>query len=304
MPLKPDFANTRKLEVKRLPTIKSVDNSPVKKADNKTEPGGGGGGGLQVIRRKRRRETFRRNTIDVNRLELQQAEERLLPKINNNVMNISKSTNCIDKLLIQEKNEFHKKIEEMTFCGGISLPDLSTDQKLFEDNNAKLIVRRDNDLLNKKLRNFVSVDNFANTSGLMKEIKLDTGPDFIVKSFVAPKQIDLSDEKCLNKKMVNVLLLNGNIVQIVCNPITVTAQELFESVVQTENYVENYFLGLCAIIGGDFVFLPMDLKVYKVAPQSWVNLPKKPGMPCQENLLTFSLFIRIKFYLPTLRGLK
>lgn len=31
-----------------------------------------------------------------------------------------------------------------------------------------------------------------------------------------------------------------------------------------ENLAENFFLGLCALIGGDFVFLPYDLKIYKV----------------------------------------
>lgn len=59
-------------------------------------------------------------------------------------------------------------------------------------------------------------------------------------------------------------MINGTKIQISCNPITTTAQQVFESVIKHENLQDNFFLGLCALVGGDFVFLPMDLKIYKV----------------------------------------
>lgn len=48
---------------------------------------------------------------------------------------------------------------------------------------------------------------------------------------------------------------------------TTTSRQIFETVIKEENLVENFFLGLCALIGGDFVFLPPDLKIHKVSGQ-------------------------------------
>ena len=67
-----------------------------------------------------------------------------------------------------------------------------------------------------------------------------------------------------NQQTVHVLLLNGESLYISCNSMSTTAQQIFEAVLKSENYVENYFLGLCVLIGGDFVFIPGDLKIYKV----------------------------------------
>lgn len=64
---------------------------------------------------------------------------------------------------------------------------------------------------------------------------------------------------------MNVLLLNGRSINITCNSMTTTSRQIFETVIKEENLVENFFLGLCALIGGDFVFLPPDLKIHKVS---------------------------------------
>lgn len=52
--------------------------------------------------------------------------------------------------------------------------------------------------------------------------------------------------------------------KISCNSATATAKQIFETVIKTETLSENFFLGICALIGGDFVFLPPELKIYKV----------------------------------------
>lgn len=51
---------------------------------------------------------------------------------------------------------------------------------------------------------------------------------------------------------------------ITCDSTSTTVLQVLEAVVKAENFVENFFLGLCALIGGDLVFLPHDLKIYKV----------------------------------------
>jgi len=105
--------------------------------------------------------------------------------------------------------------------------------------------------------------------------------------------------QCQHRRIVSVLLLNGHRLDITCNPTTTTAKQIFECVINSENYIENFFLGLCALIGGDFIFLPHDLKIYKVAPQVWINVDRKSTISVNS---VFTLFLRIKFFLPTLRG--
>lgn len=99
---------------------------------------------------------------------------------------------------------------------------------------------------------------------------------------------------------MSVLLLNGRTYNIVCNPLATNTRFIFEAIVKSEQINENYILGLCALIGGDFVFLPLDLKVYKVAPQVWIqSATKKSGDEIKNPV--FSLYLRVKLFLPNLR---
>lgn len=321
-----------------MPTIKSAENSPAKKMKQNQLVAAAAAAVasppienvLQVMRRKRRRETFRRNTIDVNRLDLDQAQQRLkLPGSGCSTLDVSKSTNCIDKLLLDERNEFHRKIEEMTFQGGTSLPDLTADKILGKKAEPKLTVTRGpiDPVAGLKIRKCVSTDDFRMQVNCGRRRPEFTGPDFIMKAFVPPKQIDLTTaanagrDRNSAKRFINVLLLNGRTIQLLCTATTVIARQILEAIFRVEGYEENYFLGLCVIIGGDFVFLPMDLKVHKVAPQGWTIAPsstantnnsatnsigskKRNAVAVAEANVYLSLFIRVKFYLPTMRGLK
>lgn len=96
------------------------------------------------------------------------------------------------------------------------------------------------------------------------------------------------------------LLLNGCNYNITCNPLSTNTRMVFEAIIKSEQVTENYILGICALIGGDFVFLPMDLKIYKVAPQVWIQLATKKSNEEIKNPV-FSLYLRVKFFLPTLR---
>jgi hypothetical protein len=75
---------------------------------------------------------------------------------------------------------------------------------------------------------------------------------------------------------------------------------LFQVVVSSEGLEDNFTLGLAALLGGDFAFLPHKTKLRKVAPVDWCGDSKKNAIPnC-----TFSLYLRVKFFMPSLRGVR
>lgn len=126
------------------------------------------------------------------------------------------------------------------------------------------------------------------------------GPEFIRNSSRSPVELDIcaATGKCRSpdqRRTVNVLLLNGRTLRIACNALHTTARHVFETVIRSERYAENFFLGLCALIGGDFVFLPAEVRVHKVAPQIWraANI---------GGAVMFTLFVRVRLQLPNLRG--
>ncbi|XP_052859797.1 uncharacterized protein LOC128267042 [Anopheles cruzii] len=126
-------------------------------------------------------------------------------------------------------------------------------------------------------------------------------PEFIRNASLPPKSIDLTVPKTTYRRIVTVLLLNGTKVNVKCDPRTTIAKHIFEAIVRLEQLRENYFLGLFSLLGGDFVHLPADFKIYKVAPKIWYNTSKKM-VPEADNKV-FMLYMRIRYYLPTLRGI-
>jgi tyrosine-protein phosphatase non-receptor type 13 len=99
------------------------------------------------------------------------------------------------------------------------------------------------------------------------------------------------------------MLLNGHVYEVTCDSIATTAQKIFEAIIHAEQIQENFILGLCALVGGDFVFLPMDLKIYKCAPQMWIQGSSGNKKSTISENITFTLYLRIKFFLPSLRML-
>jgi tyrosine-protein phosphatase non-receptor type 13 protein len=75
---------------------------------------------------------------------------------------------------------------------------------------------------------------------------------------------------------------------------------LFQVIVISEELEDNFMLGLAALLGGDFVFLPHGTKVHKVAPAGWHGDSKKYAVPS----CTFTLYLRVKFFMPSLRGVR
>lgn len=121
-----------------------------------------------------------------------------------------------------------------------------------------------------------------------------TGPEFIVRASQPVKHIDITVSAICDKRVITIVLLNGQRVEVICDPNTVTAGQIFEALVFSEKYEHSFMLGVAILIGGDFVFLPDDYKIKKVAPEKW-HKNKNKG---KDEEIPLTLFLRIKFFLP------
>lgn len=122
------------------------------------------------------------------------------------------------------------------------------------------------------------------------------GPEFIVRASQPARRIDLTLSAVSDKRVITVVLLNGQKVEVLCDPNVITAGQLFEALVHSEKYDHNFMLGIAILIGGDFVFLPDDYKIKKVAPDAWHKTNSKKRI--SEDDATLTVFLRIKFFLP------
>nr|CAD7394232.1 unnamed protein product [Timema cristinae] len=125
------------------------------------------------------------------------------------------------------------------------------------------------------------------------------GPEFVVRAANPSKVIHITGVKSTQRRNVVVILLNGQKLDITCDPSDTTAEKLFKVIVQSEIMEENYTLGLAALLGGDFVFLPPSTKLSKIASAIWSGDTKKHTVP----LYSFTLYVRVRFFLPSLRGI-
>ncbi|XP_064639301.1 tyrosine-protein phosphatase non-receptor type 13-like isoform X2 [Lineus longissimus] len=119
------------------------------------------------------------------------------------------------------------------------------------------------------------------------------GPEFIAKS--SEPHIRLTMPNTQNVKNINslkplkILLLNGVIIDLVCDPST-TGKHLFDLVANHLALPEHYYFGLTYITDGEHMFLNHDTKLSKVAPASWKD--QKGGTLDRP----FTLYFRVKFY--------
>ncbi|XP_066151997.1 tyrosine-protein phosphatase non-receptor type 13-like [Euwallacea fornicatus] len=113
------------------------------------------------------------------------------------------------------------------------------------------------------------------------------GPEFVVKAALPAKQLTTHCKG--NKKRVTVILLDGQKLDVTCNPNNTTAGQLLHLIIEEEQIEENFMLGLSALIAGDFVFIPADTRITKVTNSRNVDL---------------ILYLRIRFFLPSVRGLR
>ncbi|EAT36558.1 AAEL011364-PA [Aedes aegypti] len=315
------FGSTANLRVKRAePDDNKFRSLPRPTDSNKLEPvrnyatigysksirAGAGTEGdpkkLHVVRRRhnaevmRKRNDARRNTIDVTMVEVKMAEvqkQQPIGRLQRSHTRLVPSKSTTQLNLIDGENDFQRKIDEMSF-NATSMPNLGAPLVSVQHMNPLFVENRRDDLSHG--RSHSRVESFEEHRST--PLETNQGPEFVRNAFTPPKVIDLTD--CKHRRTVTILLLNGTKVNVICNPTTTVAKQVFEAILRMEKLSENFFLGLCALIGGDFVFLPHDLKIYKVAPQIWVNTSKKTAT-LGENVV-FTLYLRLKFFLPTLRG--
>ncbi|XP_059057855.1 tyrosine-protein phosphatase non-receptor type 13-like [Achroia grisella] len=123
------------------------------------------------------------------------------------------------------------------------------------------------------------------------------GPEFIVRASQPVKHMDLTLSALTEKRMITVVLLNGQRVEVICDPNVITAGQLFEGLVHSEKYEHNFMLGVAVLVGGDFIFLPDDYKIKKIAPENWHKNSNKKNKSTDDNN-SVTVFLRIKFFLP------
>ncbi|XP_041981789.1 tyrosine-protein phosphatase non-receptor type 13-like [Aricia agestis] len=180
------------------------------------------------------------------------------------------------------------QLEPAMQTNAVSLSDINTD----DGKNKEAI-------LNKIFRRGKPVQRAASRLYKAENLKGKencTGPEFIVRASQPVKHLDLTLSAICEKRIITVVLLNGQRTEVVCDPNFITAGQIFEGLVHSEKYEHNFMLGIAILIGGDFVFLPDDYKIKKVAPDAWAKPNnKKKG---HEDNVSLTLFLRIKFFLP------
>ncbi|XP_072376370.1 FERM and PDZ domain-containing protein 2-like isoform X1 [Diabrotica undecimpunctata] len=118
------------------------------------------------------------------------------------------------------------------------------------------------------------------------------GPEFVVRASLLSKQLTMPDVKTSSGRTLTIIMLNGQKLDVLCHPSSTTAGQLFELIIQKEHIEENFMFGLSALISGDFVFLPSDTRISKIFQEEL-----QQGTPV-------TLFMRVRFFLPTLRGFR
>uniref|UniRef100_A0A6P7FCV1 Tyrosine-protein phosphatase non-receptor type 13-like n=1 Tax=Diabrotica virgifera virgifera TaxID=50390 RepID=A0A6P7FCV1_DIAVI len=118
------------------------------------------------------------------------------------------------------------------------------------------------------------------------------GPEFVVRASLLSKQLTMPDVKTSSGRTLTIIMLNGQKLDVLCHPSSTTAGQLFELIIQKEHIEENFMFGLSALISGDFVFLPSDTRISKIFQEEL-----QQGTP-------ITLFMRVRFFLPTLRGFR
>nr|XP_033338293.1 uncharacterized protein LOC117227282 [Megalopta genalis] len=128
------------------------------------------------------------------------------------------------------------------------------------------------------------------------------GPEFVVRANQPPKTLCVGQVRTGVCGRIVVIMLTGQRVEVTCDPQKVTAGDLFQAIVQAESLDENFTLGLAVLLAGDFAILPPETKLNKVAPPGWLSSGKSKGLLGLPT--SFMLYLRLRFFLPSLRGIR
>ncbi|KAK0078021.1 hypothetical protein PV325_003153 [Microctonus aethiopoides] len=132
------------------------------------------------------------------------------------------------------------------------------------------------------------------------------GPEFVVRACQPPKSLKVGDSKNSNDNRAGrivIILLSGQRIDVICDSHKTTAGELFQAVIRAEGLDDNFTLGLAALLAGDFVMLPSEIRLSKVSPPGWSTINECKGPLCCLPT-SFMLYLRQRFFLPSLRGIR
>ncbi|XP_061603232.1 tyrosine-protein phosphatase non-receptor type 13 isoform X2 [Phyllopteryx taeniolatus] len=117
------------------------------------------------------------------------------------------------------------------------------------------------------------------------------GPEFV--KMTSEPSVTLSVPSSVMKRKgeevqrkVGVVLLSGQKLELSCD-VKATCKDALDMIIAYVGLVERHLFGLAYITDDEFFFVNPDVKLSKVAPETW----KK------KSDVTFSLFLRIKFFL-------
>lgn len=123
------------------------------------------------------------------------------------------------------------------------------------------------------------------------------GPEFVVMASeqqVRPVVLDLSSHcrKDTPVKKVNVIMLNGQKLVVLCSPHSITCGEVLDSVLSNQDIKEASYYSL-ALKSEDHEFWIMssDTKLHKVAPLGWKESRQQHVRPVEA----FDIYLRFKF---------
>ncbi|XP_066243190.1 tyrosine-protein phosphatase non-receptor type 13 isoform X3 [Saccopteryx leptura] len=137
------------------------------------------------------------------------------------------------------------------------------------------------------------------TAMTQRKLRNFFGPEFVkmtIEPFISldlPRSILTKKGKNEdNRRKVNVMLLNGQRLELTCDTKTI-CKDVFDMVVAHIGLVEHHLFALATLKDNEYFFVGSDLKLTKVAPEGWKEEPKKKN----KTAVNFTLFFRIKFFM-------
>jgi hypothetical protein len=125
------------------------------------------------------------------------------------------------------------------------------------------------------------------------------GPEFVVMNENDPIAIDLhcsnSRSSSSASRQVEVVLLTGQRVKVLCNPVTVTAGEVLDNIVSHEDIRETAYYSLAMRAsheGEEYWCLASEVKLSKVAPGGWKQPQRHPNSMSSDSVLVLHLRFR------------
>ncbi|XP_042184045.1 tyrosine-protein phosphatase non-receptor type 13-like [Oncorhynchus tshawytscha] len=134
---------------------------------------------------------------------------------------------------------------------------------------------------------------FSNSSASLTERKVKAlGPEFIRMADEPHVGLELpgsivskKGRSCSSQREVSVVLPSGQSVLVRCDKKS-RGRDVFDMVVAHANLVEHFYFGLAFIDDDEYFFLDHEIKISKVAPDSWKKVVST----------SFLVFLRVKFF--------